>query len=121
MTYLYVDYSGAMFAGMWEATDAFCRESDVDNIFVQIGDKECGEYKTCLIMIKDGQIVLDKTFGIDTSIYVPGNRYTMGIELSDDIEIMPQKMTCDIDMTAGTMNWHHDDKLYGSFVRTYTS
>ena len=119
LSHTYYSIQESMIAGMWEAPDNFCDEAGIDHMYVKIGDKEDGYYKTCIIMIENNKVILDETIGINFNILLPKKVINTTITMDKDIELMPASMYCTIDLNNGVMVWKDDDKEYGRFHRIF--
>ena len=121
--WLYNKWYSSIVSGMWEATESFCTESELDGMHLMIGDSSSGKYKSCLIMTADNTIVLDETFDITFGWSLPATTHKMSIYLDIDSELIPEKLTCDVDFTKGIMTWYEEEddekKEYAIFRKMF--
>lgn len=116
------DYESSIY-GLWVADEAFSEQAELTSMMLFIGEKENKGYrkiqrKANLVMM-NGDIEISKQ--ILTIDYKPKwfcnpskiSNYTVKININyDEDDIMPTKMTMDVDICKGIMKLYSDGVMY---------
>lgn len=104
--------------GMWQATDEFCEEADVDDIFIKINNTD-GTYKMCMMTIIDEAVAHEETMEFNLSYTFTRPVLYCTIRLLDKSEVLPEEFNCDIYLADGYMSWTHEEKSYLRAIRLH--
>lgn len=146
-TVLHARYLGCYMQGLWAADEKFCNDSDIDGMFLYIGEGY-GCHDAYMIMHSNNAVILEKKISINARSYMPyllhnsvvercihltdldassssnpSNSSGIPEELDESEDnmhlskIMPLQMQMILDTTNGSMIWQHDDTVYAKFYK----
>ena len=89
--------------GFWIATDKFKEKSNLDQLIMYFDEGSGYDYQGYIIMNADGKTIYNDTirFRIIPKSYFKREEYS--IEMSEQVGIMPKKLTMNISISTGKM------------------
>jgi hypothetical protein len=108
----YVNY----LEGFWVAPDSFSKQVGLDKMYMYINDKLDGY----IVMERDGDLIANNKFELNLpgfSNYVGNNKQNVRLAFEEKMELLPERVEVNLNISKGTLSLSDDEKMYCYFIK----